>query len=119
MDELPYRQRALGSNWMNVVLGVWLAVSPFILGFTRLESAMWNNIIIGLLVLVLALMQGSGGRAGSMLNVLLGLWLVVSPFALDFAAPVPLWNNIIVGLLIAIMAVIGRTERTAPAPPVR
>lgn len=42
-------------EWVNVVLGVWLILSPWILGFSGMTNAMWNAVIVGLLVGVLAL----------------------------------------------------------------
>jgi hypothetical protein len=46
------------SNWMNVILGSWLILSPFILGFSS-DQATWNNLIVGFLVLVFALISRS------------------------------------------------------------
>ncbi len=37
-------------EWVNVVLGLWLIASPFVLGFTGVTEAMWNHIIVGLLI---------------------------------------------------------------------
>jgi SPW repeat len=42
-------------EWVNVVLGVWLVISPWVLGFSSLATAMWNAVIIGIVVAVLAL----------------------------------------------------------------
>ena len=39
------------ARWINVTLGVWLILSPFILEFTT-DQAIWNNIIVGFLVMV-------------------------------------------------------------------
>jgi hypothetical protein len=41
------------SRWANVILGIWLILSPFILGFIT-SQAIWNNIIVGFLVLAFA-----------------------------------------------------------------
>jgi hypothetical protein len=38
----------------NGVLGVWLVVSPWILGFPALTAAVWNHVVVGLLVVALA-----------------------------------------------------------------
>ena len=46
------------ARWANVVLGIWLVLSPFILGFAT-DQATWNNIIVGFLVLVLAFVTRS------------------------------------------------------------
>lgn len=37
-------------RWANVVLGIWLILSPFILGFVS-DQATWNNIVVGILIL--------------------------------------------------------------------
>lgn len=38
-----------------MVLGVWLILSPWILGFSGEAGATWNAVIVGLLVGLLAL----------------------------------------------------------------
>lgn len=40
---------------VSVALGVWLAVSPWVVGFTGLTAAMWNAVLAGIVVAVLAL----------------------------------------------------------------
>jgi len=42
-------------EWVNVVLGIWLIVSPFILGFSGLMDALWNQVVVGILVGILAI----------------------------------------------------------------
>ena len=37
-------------EYTNLVLGLWLILAPFVLGFTNLAGPMWNQIIVGLLV---------------------------------------------------------------------
>lgn len=41
-------------DWITAVLGLWLVLSPFILAFSTQTSAMWNNIISGVVVIILA-----------------------------------------------------------------
>jgi len=36
------------------VLGVWLIIAPFLLGYSALAAALWNDIIVGIVVVVLA-----------------------------------------------------------------
>jgi len=36
------------------VLGAWLVIAPWVLGFGSLAAAAWNHVIVGLLVLALA-----------------------------------------------------------------
>ena len=53
-------------NWINAVLGLWLIIAPFVLSYSSAAAAMWNDIIIGLVALVLgawaALAVGSQGQ---------------------------------------------------------
>jgi len=41
-------------EWVNVVLGAWLLVSPWVLGFSKSAVLMWNAVIFGALILVFA-----------------------------------------------------------------
>lgn len=41
-------------EWSNAVVGLWVAVSPWVLGFSGLTTATWNAVIAGILVLCLA-----------------------------------------------------------------
>jgi len=41
-------------DWANGVLGVWLVASPWILGFAALTTAVWNHVVVGLLIVALA-----------------------------------------------------------------
>jgi heme/copper-type cytochrome/quinol oxidase subunit 3 len=44
-------------EWVNLVTGLCVAASPWLLGFTTLASAAWTHIIIGLLVALLAAIE--------------------------------------------------------------
>ena len=37
-------------EWVNVVLAAWLIVSPFVLDYATHANAMWNQIVVGVLV---------------------------------------------------------------------
>ncbi len=45
-------------SWFNVVLGICVAVSPFVLGFAVQTTATINNVVVGLLVAVIAAVGG-------------------------------------------------------------
>ncbi len=40
---------------VNVVLGLWTIASPWIFGYAGGEPAMWNSIVVGIVVALLAL----------------------------------------------------------------
>ncbi|MEU4245748.1 SPW repeat protein [Actinoplanes sp. NPDC026619] len=47
---------------VNIVLGGWLITAPFVLGFTQLLGVAWNDMIVGVLVMMLA---GTSAIAGA------------------------------------------------------
>jgi hypothetical protein len=105
-----------GASWLNIVLGIWVIISPFVFQFTQLTAATWNNLIVGIVIAILAIIRTSVPRqAGwSWANVILGIWMIISPFALGAMTTAILWNNIILGVIIAIVAS-GSASSRAPA----
>jgi hypothetical protein len=41
-------------EWVNVIVGLWVAASPWLLGFAAVANAMWTHLVIGLAVAALA-----------------------------------------------------------------
>lgn len=115
MNETLQRQTVTGPNWVNILLGLWVLISPFVLAFSNLREIMWNNVATGGAVLLLAFSLAGDNLPVLVLNVLLGGWLMVSPFVLGFSMSVPFWNNIILGALIAIAALVVATAKPRPA----
>lgn len=92
------------SNGLDIVAGLWLVVSPFILAFVDEPMAMWNTLGAGAVVALLAAGRsfGSGYRYEwpSWVSLLAGIWLVAAPFFLGFISSVALWNSIVLGLIV-------------------
>ena len=108
-DSIPEEQdsrpeRSLdGSSWINILLGIWVIVSPFVLAIHS-SKAMWSNVLTGAGVGVLAIIRWGMHQPGwSWLNLILGMWLVISPFVLFLSGPA-MWNNVILGIIIAAFA---------------
>ena len=115
----PPRPRTFGASGINILVGIWLILAPFILAYTGLQVAMWNDIILGVLVGVIALIRTFGtAQAGtSWINVLLGIWLIIAPFVLNYGDnATPRWNDVILGILIVIFA---WSSAAVPRPPAR
>lgn len=53
-------------EWINLALGVWLLLSPFVLGFSGERAPTWNHLLVGLLIAIdalwLILQSPSSGR---------------------------------------------------------
>jgi hypothetical protein len=102
-------QETLISRWQdiaNLVLGLWLALSPWALGFITENSATWNAQIVGLAIAVLALAAlWAFQKWYEWANAALGAWLIVSPDILGFVTlQAAMWNQAIVGILVAALA---------------
>ncbi len=99
------------ASGMNIMLALWLIFSPFILGYATNGLALWNAVIVGLIILTLAwvrMLRPSHWLMLSWVNLLLSVWLTVSPFLLGIAADnTAKWNDIIVGLSILCFAGVG------------
>ena len=107
---MPIVRRAAVSHWqdwVNLVLAVWLFVSPWVLTYLDVPSAAWNAWVIGALVAlvsIVALVQFAQWE--EWINFVLGLWLLVSPWVMGFAQsnPAALWNHVVVGLVVGGLA---------------
>ena len=121
MDNRQYMRAASsqtngGVSWLNIILGIWVLISPFVVQFAQLSAATWNNVIVGIVIAILAIIRTSVPRqtGWSWVNVILGIWMIISPFALGAMTTAVLWNNIILGIVIALIAT-GSASSRAPA----
>ncbi len=48
---------AVWEEWLNLIVGLWVLVSPWALGFEATSSAMTVHVIIGVLVAILAAVE--------------------------------------------------------------
>lgn len=39
-------------GWTTLIFGIWLLIAPFVLGYTGTAGALWNDIILGVLVAI-------------------------------------------------------------------
>ncbi len=53
----PERSR-VGNSWVNILLGIWVIISPFVLALHS-SRAVWNNVITGAVVGILAIIRWS------------------------------------------------------------
>lgn len=98
-------------DWLTTLVGAWLIVSPYVLSFALPEGVsqnlvVWNFIVSGLAAVLLGIVALASYRFWEeWANMAVGLWLVVSPWALQFAAsPTAKWNAVISGLVIIVAA---------------
>ncbi len=44
-------------EWVNGLLGVWLVISPWLLGYSALAAATWNHVVVGAIAAILAFFE--------------------------------------------------------------
>jgi hypothetical protein len=96
-----------GVSVVNALIGIWLIISPFVMtAFNHFQNAIANNVIVGILVALCALLRISSGKtAWSWCNVVLGIWMIISSFVLGLSSStVAMWHNVIAGAVIAVLA---------------
>ncbi len=111
-------------DWGNLLLGLWVLASPWVLQHTMAAGAktagvmtggtMWNLYIVGLAIAVLAVAALFAFQAWEeWTSLALGAWLFASPWVLGFSTSILLmWNAVIVGALVVLLA--GRAVCPAP-----
>ena len=93
---------------LNLLLGVFLLLSPWIFGFAPgVESQ--NATIAGIVIAVLSIAALSAfAEWEEWLNLIVGLWVLVSPWVLGFASvnTRAAGIHVIVGVIVAVIAAI-------------
>lgn len=107
------RENAPGSfltpNWLTLILGAWLFISPWVLQSAGMGNFAWDAWIVGVLMVALsigALYQVTEWEDWG--NLILGAWLFISPWVLGFfGSAAPAWDAWIVGVIVAIISIWG------------
>jgi hypothetical protein len=100
------------AQWLSALValvGLWLIASPFVLEAT--ETAVWNNTMVGTAIFLLAgynFYRLSKDRLASVgiasLAVLLGLWTLISPYAIEMGSDQLATSTLISGLVVAALS---------------
>lgn len=92
------RRVPLAAELVNFLLGISVALAPFVLGFTR-SIAKWNNIAIGVALVLVALLSRWRNEVLG-LAVLVAGWLFWSPFILGFSTAAFLAANVTMAFVV-------------------
>jgi hypothetical protein len=105
-------------DWVTLVLGIWLFISPWALGFyAGMTAASWNFFIVGVAFVVFAVAALNLRTLWEeWVNLVLGIWMIVSPWVLRFnGTSVARDDAIIVGLIAAAISIWAIAERQLPS----
>ncbi len=87
----------------TLALGVWLAAAPTVLGSSG-DAASSDRLVGALIVTVVMIALADVGRPARYLSILLGAWVLGTPWLLDGATGATIWNNIVVGTLVMLLS---------------
>jgi hypothetical protein len=102
---------------LNVILGVWLVLSPFAFGYATTAAA-WNDVIVGLVIIGCAwcvVAEAPGAALCSACGVVCGAWLMLAPFMLNYRLTA-FGYDVIIGALVLVISAI-ETWRVTHRPP--
>ena len=103
MTKIAFSPPKQWEDMVGAALGLWLMASPLVLDYGGMTAAQ-NAVVIGFLLIAAEFVILSFFRAWEeWINVILGAWLVVSPWVLG-ATVIATTNLVIVGLLVLALA---------------
>jgi hypothetical protein len=102
-----YGAQARTASGINILLGIWLIVSPWVFDYSG-RPAVVSSVFVGALIAILAgcriaTWRESVGLSG--VNLVLALWTIASPWVCGYSTNVGgVSDNVILGILIAALA---------------
>lgn len=100
-------------DWVNLVLGIWLFLSPWILGFySSMPRDSWNFFIVGIAFIVFAAFALNLHTLWEeWVNLVLGIWMIISPWALSYSANATARDDaVVVGVIVGVLAIWSLSE---------
>jgi hypothetical protein len=90
----------------NLILGVIMFFSPWLFHFAP-GAETTNSLILGVIIAVLSIAALAAFAVWEeWLNLIAGLWLIVSPWALQFSASRAMKVDVVIGIIVAVLAAI-------------
>jgi hypothetical protein len=103
---------------INLILAIWLFLSPWIVGFVNVAPAAWVAWLSGIAIAIISVVALSvSGEWEEWINLLLGIWVLISPWVVHVHHQQP--PTVVLfftGLAVAIIAAIDlwMLHRTPP-----
>lgn len=96
---------------LMLIAGIWMIITPFALGGGGGAKA--NDLIFGILLVICSIgrLAAPSARGFSVANLIWGIWLIISPWALHFVGAGMRWSNDVTGIVVVIVSSIALTQR--------
>lgn len=106
VDNVTRKTEETALDVANIVVGICLALTPWVLGFAAETAASWNAWIVGAAIALIAIgALVAFAEWEEWVNLILGIWAVVSPWVLGFAdITAAVYAHVIAGLVVAVLA---------------
>ena len=93
-------------DWINLLLAICLFVSPWVIGFAAETVPAWNAWVVAVIIGGLAIATLSAfAEWEEWANLVLGLWLIISPWVLAFTGNAGAsWTHLILGVIAVVMS---------------
>ena len=94
-------------DWTDVLVGFWLILSPWALEYSLNVAATQNAYGAGALLIIFNLISAARllDQGQEIFNILVGIWLISSPYVLGFQNERgPAVNILVVGVIVVILA---------------
>jgi hypothetical protein len=98
--------------WSNLLLGLWLISSPFVLGLIKqaVMKVLWEDLLLGFGIATFSFCRllskrGEEIAIADWIVTALGFLTLANPFLYSyFKMPLAAWNNVIIGSVVLIFA---------------
>lgn len=91
-------------DWVNLILGIWLFISPWITGYSQTFFS-WNAFLFGVLLMIFSVWSLASPRIWEeWFTLIIGAWVFISPWVLGFATMNVSWSFYIVGAVVFILS---------------
>jgi uncharacterized membrane protein HdeD (DUF308 family) len=105
--QMTWKRETL-TDVVNLMLGAWLFLSPWIFGFVSTTAASWNAWLSGIVIAGLAIAAlVAFAEWQEWVNLIAGIWAIVSPWLVGFSAnATAAWVHVVVGVIVAAIAAV-------------
>ncbi|MCB0112028.1 MAG: SPW repeat protein [Caldilineaceae bacterium] len=94
--------------WLTMILGIAMAIAPYLLGYRDNTIAMWSSVLLGAVVAVVSIYEGMDAKHAKWewwVVGIAGVVAVLAPFVFGFnTLTMALWTLVVLGILAVILA---------------
>jgi SPW repeat len=109
----PIKKQRMWQDVANLFLGIWALLTPWIVGQHPGSTVVVNYVVVGILIIFCAgaaLLAFRPWQEG--INMMLGAWLLISPWWLEFrTVPGLVWSAVVTGVLVILCSAVAAIQR--------